>query len=104
MQKEDNTIKLKDVQNYFNKTFVKKTNLKGYNSFIAKYPHQEYQMDLFFVNDLEDQEYTTGLLMIDIFSKFMTIVVVKSKAAEDILNAIKDGFDNMGEISRNALY
>ena len=54
-------------------------------------------MDLFFVNDLEDQEYTTGLLMIDIFSKCMTIVVVKSKAAEDILNAIKEGFDNMGE-------
>jgi hypothetical protein len=74
-----------------------KNNLKGYNSYIAKYPHHEYQADLFFINDLEDQEYTIGLLMIDIFSKFLTVVVVKSKAAEDILNAIKEGFDNMGE-------
>ena len=34
-----------------------KTNLRGYNSYIADYPHQEYEMDLLFINDLEDQDY-----------------------------------------------
>jgi hypothetical protein len=56
-RKIDKTITLKDVKAWFDKSFVRKKNLKGFNSYIAQHPHEEYQMDLFFINDLDDQEY-----------------------------------------------
>ena len=89
-QKIDPSIKYQDVKQWFDKSFTRKTNLKGFNSFIANYPFQEFQMDLFFINDLENQEFTTGLLAIDIFTKFITVVPLKSKLADDVLTGIKE--------------
>ena len=45
--KKDASIKYQDVKNWFDNSFTRKTNLGGFNSYIADYPHQEYQMDLF---------------------------------------------------------
>ena len=59
-RKKGPTIKLQDVKDWFAKNVVRKTNLRGYSSYIANYAHQEYQMDLFFINDLEDQDYKSG--------------------------------------------
>ena len=66
-----------------------------YNSFVASYPKQEYQWYLFFINDLEDQEYKIGLLMIDIFSKYMTIVPLESKQTNEVVAGNKEGIENM---------
>lgn len=95
-RKKDPSITYEDVKNWFEKNFVRKTNLKGFNSYIAGEPYEEFQMDLFFINDLENQDYKIGLLMIDIFSKYMTVVPVKTKQPDDVLQAIKDGIENMG--------
>ena len=95
-RKIDKSITLKDVKAWFDKSFVRKKNLKGFNSYIAQHPHEEYQMDLFLINDLDDQEYGIGLLMIDIFSKYMTVVPLKSKQTADLLAGIKEAFQNMG--------
>ena len=46
-KKKDPSIKYEDVKVFFNKNFVRKTNLKGYNSYVANYPNQEAQIDLF---------------------------------------------------------
>jgi hypothetical protein len=67
---------------WFAKNQVRKGNLRGYNSFIAQEPYQEYQIDLFFVNDLKDQDYKIGLIVIDTFSKYMTVVPLKTKQPE----------------------
>jgi hypothetical protein len=53
-------------------------------------------MDLFFVNDLEHQEYKIGLLIVDIFSKYLTVVPLHSKTISDVLEGIKKGFTHMG--------
>ena len=66
-KKKDNNIKYEDVKQWFEKSFVRKTNLSGYNSFIVHHAYEEFQMDLFCVNDLEHQEYNIGLLIVDIF-------------------------------------
>ena len=50
------------------------------------------------MKDTDGEEYNTGLLLIDIFTTFTTIVPVKSKQADDIREAIKDGFKNMGKL------
>ena len=96
-RKKDKTITIDDVRNWFDKSFVRKKNLSGFNSYIAQHPHEEYQMDLFFINDLDDQEFKVGLLIVDIFSKYITVVPLKSKQTADLLQGIKDGFDNMGK-------
>ena len=76
-RKIDPTIKYDDIKKYFEQNRVRRTNLKGYNSFIADHFKQEYQIDLFFINEDDNQEYNIGLLIIDIFSKYMTVVPLK---------------------------
>ena len=46
-KKKDPSIKYDDVRRWFEKLHIRKTNLRGYNSFIADHPKQEYQIDLF---------------------------------------------------------
>ena len=96
-KKKDKTITYDDVKKWFDNNFTRKTNLKGYNSYIANEPFEEFQMDLFFINDLENQDYKIGLLMIDIFSKYMTVVPLKTKQPLDVLEGIKQCIKNMGE-------
>ena len=52
---------------------------------------------------MEAQELTTGLLAIDIFTKFITVVPLKSKIADDVLEGIKEAFSTMGK-SPDVLY
>ena len=52
---------------------------------------------------MENQEFTTGLLVIDIFTKFITVVPLKSKLADDVLVGIKEAFSTMGK-SPDVLY
>ena len=47
-KKKDPSITYEDIKDRFNKNFIRKTNLRGYNSFIASEPYEEFQMDLFF--------------------------------------------------------
>ena len=46
-RKVDKSIKNDDVKNWFDNKFVRKKQLSGYNSFVASYPKQEYELDLF---------------------------------------------------------
>ena len=95
-RKLDPSIKYEDVKKWFSKNQTRKTNLAGYNSFIASHPKQEYQIDLMFQNYDSDDEYKIGLLIIDIFSKYLTVIPIKTKQPEDVLKALQDGFHNMG--------
>ena len=62
-RKRDKTITKADVDNFMLKNTERKTQLRGYNSFIAPYPKYEYQLDLFFINDLPEQKIKIGLVL-----------------------------------------
>ena len=47
----------------------------------------------------DGEEYRQALIMIGIFSKFMTVVPLKEKQAVPVLEAIKEGISNMGRKS-----
>jgi hypothetical protein len=96
-RKQDKSITMEDVKKWFGENFVRKTNLRGFNSFIAQHPHQEYQIDLFFMPESDGEEYQQALMMIDTFSKFMTIIPLKFKQADDVLEGIKKGIQQMGK-------
>lgn len=89
---DDPSISYQDVADWFQQNTQRKTQLKGYNSYIPKRAGDEYQIDLFFINDLENQKKkdNIGLMMIDAFSKFMTVVPVESKKKADVLAAIME--------------
>ena len=94
-KKKDKSITYGDIQAWFKKNIERKTQLKGYNSFIASEPKQEYQMDLFFMNYLKDPEFNIGMLMVDIFTKFVSIIPMQANNAPAILEAMKDAITKM---------
>jgi hypothetical protein len=69
--------------------------LKGYNSFVATDPKEEYQIDLGFLNG--DEKYIGALFCIDIFSKYAPAIPIKNKQPEELLQALKFAIDDMGE-------
>ena len=58
---------MEDVNEFFRKNVEEKRKPRGQNSFVAPHSFYEFQFDLFFINDLENQKSKVGALMIDIF-------------------------------------
>ena len=94
-QARDKNITIDDIKAWRDKNIEKKTNLKGYNSFVANHPREEYQMDLAFF-DMNDDKYIGALFMIDIFTKYAVAVPFKTKQTHEILECIKTGIKDMG--------
>ena len=95
-RKVDKSITLEDVKQWKESNVERKTQLKGYNSYVADHRFQEYQIDLFFMNDLKDQKYNVGMLMVDIFTKYTEVIPIKDKSEGSILSALMEGFNKMG--------
>ena len=94
-KQKDKSITLHDVKEWFQRNIEQKRKIKGYNSFVANGPNEEYQADLFFVSDLK-QDAIGGLLIIDIFTKYCQVIPIYSKTPDEILKAFKLGFQKMG--------
>ena len=62
------------LMSFANKNVEAKRKPAGQNSFVAQLSASEHQMDLFFINDLKDQKFKVGMIMIDVFDKFMHVV------------------------------
>ena len=58
--------------------------LKGQNSFVAHGPHHEHRLDLMFIKHLEDQNYDTVMVCVDVFTKYAAVVPVNGKS-ENVL-------------------
>ena len=95
-RKRDKTITKEDVDNFMLKNTDKKKQQRGYNSFIAPYPKYEYQLDLFFINDLPKQTSKIGMLLIDIFTKQAVVYPLQGKDVNDILTGLLEGMVALG--------
>jgi len=95
-KKLDPAISYDDVKKWIAKHTERKTQLTGQNSFIAQHAYQEYQMDLMFFSNLKDPQYAGALLMVDIFSKYTVMVLIKSKQIHDVAIAIEQAIQKMG--------
>ena len=96
-REKDATITKEDVEQFFKRNIEEKRKPRGDNSFVAPHAHFEYQLDLFFIrkNDLESQKFRVGLVLIDIFSKYATVIPIKSKEPPDMLARIMEGIQKM---------
>ena len=70
-RQKNKTITMSDVNEFFKKNGEEKRKMRGQNSFVAPHSFSEFQLDLCFIskNDLENQKFRIGLILIDIFSK-----------------------------------
>ena len=96
-REKDKTITMSDINEFFRKNVDQKRKPVGSNSFVAPHSAYEYQMDLFFINDLKDQKFRVGMLMIDIFDKFMHVVAIKGKKEEDLASGMIECLHKMGK-------
>ncbi len=93
---KNNKITLKYVQEWFTKNVGNKKQPGGSNSFVAPGAFYEFQIDLFFINDLEEQKFKVGMVCIDIFSKFAAVVPIMSKDTGDAAAGIIESLQKMG--------
>jgi hypothetical protein len=92
---KDKSITIDDIKNWRDRNIEQKKNLKGFNSFVVDKPKIEYQMDLAFF-DMNDPVYIGALCMIDIFTKYASVMPFKTKKPDEILECIKEGIKRMG--------
>ena len=79
-REKDKSITKEDVEEFFKKNVEEKRRPRGKNSFVAPHAYFEFQLDLFFLSkhDLENQKFSVGMVLIDIFSKYATVIPIKS--------------------------
>ena len=94
-KKKDPTIKLEDIRRGFENNIERTGKLRGFNSYVASKPNQEYQMDLMFFTEA-DLEFKVGMLMVDIFTKITVVVPLKTNQTDDVLEGLKKSFKQIG--------
>ena len=99
-KEKDKTITLNDVKEWFKKNVEQKKQLRGFNSFVPNEPYWEYQLDLFFINDIPDQKFKVGVAVLDIFTKFATVIPIKGKTEGDVASGMIQGFKEMGKLPK----
>ena len=65
-RERDKTISMAELNESFGKNAEQERKPVGQNSFIAPHSAYEYQMELFLINDLKEQKFKVGVLMIDV--------------------------------------
>ena len=99
-KKQDPSIKMADIEEFFKKNVELKKKPRGYNSFVAPHNNYSYQVDLFFISkkDLKvKQKFRGGLVMIDVLNRFATVVPVKRKVTKSVVDGTKKAIENMGK-------
>ena len=96
-QEKNKSITIDDINEFLKKNVEAKRKPVGQNSFIAPHSAYEYQMDLFFIKDIKNQKFNVGMIMIDVFDKFMHVVAVKGKKEEDLASGMIECLHKMGK-------
>ena len=86
-KKVDSSIKFSDFKDWFERSVERKKNLCGFNSYVSLGPLDEFEVDLFDVNYLGQDEFRYGFLSIDNFTKAMWVIPIKDKSKEELIRA-----------------
>ena len=89
-------ISYNDVRDWYIKHTNQQIVIRGQNSFVGNKPYDEFEVDLFFVNDKEDDEYKIAIAGVDVFSKFGCCFALSNKTPDQFVEALKRMFEKMG--------
>ena len=98
-REKDKTITMSDINEFFRKNVAQKRKPVGSVpiALSPRIPHMSIRWIYFFINDLKDQKFRVGMLMIDIFDKFMHVVAIKGKKEEDLASGMIECLHKMGK-------
>ena len=96
VKKKYKDIKYAQVKEWYQKNVDYNVIQRGENSYVANAPHEQYQLDIFFMNINPKDEYKIGVAAIDVFTKHATAVALTSKRPETWLEALKRVLDMLG--------
>ena len=99
----DKRITLELVRQWFRENIEKTKQVGGAkNSYVAQRAFQEFQADVFYITEkqMPNQEFPFGLSMIDVFSKYATVIPMKERKAANLMAAILQGFKDIGKAGR----
>ena len=88
-------ITAEDVNELLRKNAEQKRKQTGQNSSVAPNAYYEFQIDLFFINDIPNQRFRVGMTCIDVFSKYMNAMPISSKQPPDILAGVAENIKQM---------
>ena len=94
-----NTITLNDVKEFLNKQKSRQTKAyRGFNSYVAKEPLQEIQVDLAIFTDSapDNNGYKYAFVAVDIFTKICHAVPIKDKKPQESIRAVEEIFEKIG--------
>ena len=95
------------MRQWFSENVQKTKQVRGAkSSYVAQRAFQEFQADIFYITpkQMPNQQYPFGLSMIDVFSKYATVIPLKERKAPDIMAAISKGFKEIGKQPEGALH
>ena len=96
----DPRITLDWVRDWFKKNVERTRQVGGAkNNYVAPRAFHEYQADVFYITDRQfpNQDYPYGLSIIDVFSKFATVIPLKERDADRIMPALFKAFQVIGK-------
>ena len=96
-REKDKSITMGDINRRFRANLEQKRKHVGQNSLIAPHSAYEYKMDLFLIKDMPEQNTAVGMLMIDVFDKFMDVVQIQGKKEEDLASGMIECLHKMGK-------
>ncbi len=92
--KKSDIINVLKRQEVYQKT--EKINHKR-NGFIARYPRQQFQIDLIYLENKHFNDNKYGLSVIDVFTRKGTVILINKKTSQTIIDALKKAFEELGK-------
>ena len=96
----DPRITLDWVRGWFKSNIEKARQVGGAkNSYVAPRAYHEYQADLFYITEKQfpNQDMPFGLSVIDVFSKYATVIPLKERKVEFVMAALFKAFKTIGK-------
>lgn len=102
LKEEKPDIKFKDVEKFYNnqeltQIFKRHTKPKIYNSMVANYPGDIYEMDFIIYDRYNIHNYKYIFCCIDIYSRYAEAIPTTNMTNETIIKCLKIIFDKMGK-------
>ena len=97
-REKDKTITTSDISEFFlGRMLIKSESPSVQTASSLLIRHMSIRWICFFINDLDNQKFRVGMLMIDIFDKFMHVVAIKGKKEEDLASGMIECLNKMGK-------